>query len=252
MTIIGKQNRTPSCDEYYSNHNLDNSNIPKHIAFIMDGNGRWANSKNKPRLLGHKAGVNTVKEMIKESILLNIHYLSFYAFSTENWRRPKTEVTGLMKLLEITIKKELIPLKKEGIRIKCLGNLAALPKNLQTQIKKAEEETKDNSVIQINFLINYGSREEIVHACKKALQEKLDDKTLTEDTFQNNLYTNNIPDPDILIRTSNVHRISNFLLWQLSYTELFFEKELWPDFSRRNLRDVLSNFQKRNRRYGGL
>lgn len=238
----------------HAHHNLKCEKIPQHIAIVMDGNGRWAKKRGKARLFGHKAGVEALRRAIKACANLGIHYLSVYAFSTENWKRPKTEVTFLMELLKKTITLEVPKLKKEGARVKCFGKLSDLDPSLQKSIQKAEAETKDCTTLQVNLMINYGSRMEILDATKKiastlskeAIQE------LDEKTFTSYLYTTKIPDPEIFIRTSGETRISNYLLWQISYSELFFISSFWPDFDEKKLAAILDEYSMRSRRFGGL
>ncbi len=222
---------------------------PKHIAIIMDGNGRWAKSKNKPRSFGHKKGVNALKTTIKAAKEFGINYISFWAFSTENWKRPEKEISFLMNLISTVAKKELHNLTKNNIRLKFYGFINQLNKTTQKNIEKCEKDTLNNSSLQVNIMLNYGSKQEIIECIKKIVEQKL---PITEETINKNLLTYDIPDPDILVRTSGEYRISNFLLWQISYSELFFSNTLWPDFNRNNFIEILQEFNKRNRRYGGL
>jgi undecaprenyl diphosphate synthase len=233
-------------------HHIEISKIPTHVAIIMDGNGRWAKQRNKPRTFGHQSGVSALKEAITSAAEFGIKYISFWAFSTENWKRPKKEVSFLMKLIKTVLLKELSSLKKNGVRIKFYGFFDVLPKDVQKSITKFESETQENTVIQVNIMLNYGSRQEITEAFKSISAKNLPLTDITEETISNHLLTHDIPDPDILIRTSGEYRISNFLLWQLSYTELFFLDTLWPDFNRTHLIEVLQQFSQRDRRYGGV
>tara|TARA_A100001015_G_scaffold234270_1_gene265725 strand:- start:6281 stop:7009 length:729 start_codon:yes stop_codon:yes gene_type:complete len=238
-----------------SNHidDIDSTTLPKHIAIIMDGNGRWAESKNKSRIQGHKKGVETLREIIKACSQLNISYLSAYAFSTENWKRPKREVTFLMNLLNTMIEKEINNLKKNNIKVNIFGKKTNLEKKLLSNIELIEKTTKECSGLTLNLMINYGSRDEIITAVNAIKNcKELSDTTITEDTFKNYLYTCDIPDPEILIRTSGEKRISNFLLWQISYSELYFTKTPWPEFSQKELQEIIKDYQSRNRRFGGL
>ncbi len=225
--------------------------MPKHIAIIMDGNGRWAEQQKKPRTFGHKAGVSTLRETIKHCLEFKIKHLSVYAFSTENWKRPEKEVTFLLKLLATMINKELPHLIEQNIKVKIIGETHKLNDSLKKNIKKIEEQTQHCSTFQLNIMINYGSRQEIINGVNTILKKK-PSKPITEEIFSQYLYTKDIPDPDILIRTSNEHRISNFLLWQISYSELYFHDSFWPDFSKEDLETILHDYQQRQRRFGGL
>ena len=224
-------------------------NHPKHVAIIMDGNGRWGLKKKKSRNYGHTQGVKALKEIISFGILNKIKFLTLYAFSTENWRRPKKEIAFLMYLLENYIEKNLKKFHEKNIKIKIIGNINKFPKNLKNKLKKAETITKKNSKIQLNIALNYGSKEEIIRAIKKLnnLSSPINEKNISK-----NLYTKNIPDPEILIRTGDRYRLSNFLLWQSSYTEIFFVKKLWPDFKKKDFQKILQNFSKMRRNFGGI
>ncbi|MBT5954320.1 isoprenyl transferase [bacterium] len=236
---------------------LDLDRIPKHIAVIMDGNGRWAKKRNQPRVFGHKQGVVALKRTLIACKDVGIKYLSVYAFSTENWSRPEKEVGFLMTLFKSMLKKEVNDLDSNGVKIKFCGDLQGLDKGLRDQIDKAEEKTKNNSVLQLNVMLNYGARNEILRACKSVVKDvqsgdisdvsEIDDKL-----FSGYLDTADCPEPELLIRTSNESRISNFLLWQLSYSELFFIDCLWPDFDKDQLLTVLNAYQNRDRRFGGV
>jgi len=219
-----------------------------HVAIIMDGNGRWGLKNKNSRNLGHKAGLKTVEKIIKSSIKFKIKFLTLYAFSTENWKRPKKEVDYLFSLLEFFLKKKLNYLIQKNIKLKILGK-----KNFSFKIKKlltrAENLTKSNMSLQINLALNYGSKEEIVDSVKSLLRKK---KVINEKNISKNLYTSNIPDPEILIRTGNTKRLSNFLLWQLSYSEIFFEKKLWPDFNDKDFKKILNKFKLIKRNFGSI
>tara|TARA_B100000427_G_scaffold300743_1_gene283382 strand:- start:43595 stop:44314 length:720 start_codon:yes stop_codon:yes gene_type:complete len=235
------------------NQTLDRKKLPKHIAIIMDGNGRWAKSKNKNRMIGHKEGVKALKNIIKTCIDINIECLSAYTFSTENWKRPETEVSFLMNLLEIMIEKEIKNLKEKNVKVNIIGNKEKLSKKLIKKIELLESKTNNCTGMILNLMINYGSRDEIINAVNQIKNDKnLSDKTITEEIFQKNLYTQTLPDPEIVIRTSGEKRISNFMLWQISYSELYFTDTLWPDFSQKELLAILTDYQDRNRRFGGL
>ena len=215
--------------------------VPKHVAIIMDGNGRWGLKNNKSRNYGHLRGIKTVEKIIQASLKKKLKFLTLFTFSTENWRRPKSEINFLFKLLEQYIDKELNKLIEQNIKIKVIGNLNKIPSNLKKKLKKVEVLTKKNFKLQLNVALNYGSRQEIVFALKK-LNKKI--SQINERVISQHLYTKNIPDPDILIRTGNTNRLSNFLLWQLQYSEIFFEKKLWPDFNQRDFYKILEKYNK--------
>tara|TARA_B100000242_G_scaffold248109_1_gene189091 strand:+ start:523 stop:1200 length:678 start_codon:yes stop_codon:yes gene_type:complete len=223
--------------------------IPKHVAIIMDGNGRWGLKKNKTRNHGHLQGIKTVEKIIHASLKKNLKFLTLYTFSTENWKRPKTEIKFLFRILESYVDKELKNLIKRQIKIKIIGNLKKIPKNLIKKLRKTEELTKKNTLLQINVALNYGSREEILKAFQSINKKKL---KMSQETISQNLYTKYIPDPDILIRTGNTNRLSNFLLWQSQYSEIFFEKKLWPDFNQNDFYKILEKYNKIKRNFGGI
>jgi undecaprenyl diphosphate synthase len=230
--------------------------LPNHIAFIMDGNGRWAKERNLPRLMGHREGALVVERISETAFNWGIKYLTFFAFSTENWKRPREEVEGLMKLLDESIDKFKDKLIKNNIRLKVIGNIEALPDYLQRRIKYVIEETKNGMDRTLTIALNYGGRWDILEAIKKIFNEvkfgnfSLDN--LNENTFSSFLSTYDIPDPDLLIRTSGEFRISNFLLWQLAYTELWFTPKYWPDFNEEDLKLACIEFSRRKRRFGGI
>ena len=224
-------------------------NPPKHVAIIMDGNGRWGLKKRNSRRYGHKKGLETVDEIIQAAIKKKIKYLTLFVFSTENWKRPKKEIKYLFSLLNDYIDMELIKLVKKNIRIKVFGDIKIFPKLLRNKIKKTEKITKKNNKIQINMALNYGSKQEIIFSIKNIIKKR---KKINEINISKNLYTNGVPDPEILIRTGNVKRISNFLLWQSSYSEIFFIKKMWPDFSKFDFYKIINKFHKINRNFGGL
>ncbi|MGB0805497.1 MAG: isoprenyl transferase [Salibacteraceae bacterium] len=233
---------------------LLHSNIPEHIAVIMDGNGRWAKEKGKARIFGHKNALTAVRETIESSAEIGVKYLTLYAFSSENWNRPRLEVAALMELLVSTIKKELKSLNKNNIRLKAIGDISALPKKGQAELAAAIESTKSNSRMTLVLALSYGSRSEIIEATKKiAIDVKngeILESDIDEEVFERYLATNSIPDPDLLIRTSGETRISNFLLWQIAYSELLFVDKFWPDFRKEDLIEAVSVYQKRERRFG--
>jgi undecaprenyl diphosphate synthase len=222
---------------------------PKHVAIIMDGNGRWGIKKKKSRNYGHSKGIEVVQEIIKASITKKINYLTLFAFSTENWKRPISEISFLIKLLSFYIDEKSNEIIKQGIKIKIIGNISKFPKKLQNKLNKLQIRTISNNKIQINIALNYGSREEILFALKKINKLKLN---VSKKNLEKFLYTYKMPDPDILIRTGNTKRISNFLLWQSIYTEIFFEKKLWPDFNKYDFYKIINKFNKINRNFGGL
>ena len=219
-----------------------------HVAIIMDGNGRWGLKRYRSRNKGHKAGLNTVETVIKTCIKKKIKYLTLFAFSTENWKRPKSEINYLFELLENFLELKIKKLHKNNIKLKIIGK-KRFSKKLNNLLTKSEKLTTKNSKLQINLALNYGSRKEIVDTVNKLNNKKL---KINEKNISKNLYTMNIPDPDILIRTGNKKRLSNFLLWQISYTEIFFSKKLWPDFSNEDFVKILKNFQKIKRNYGEI
>ena len=217
-----------------------------HIAFIMDGNGRWGKKKRKKRNYGHLKGVDTVKKIVKSSIRFKVPIVTFYVFSSENWKRPKTEISFLFKLIKSYFTKEIQNVISQGIKINILGDLNKLSKELKSVLKRTEKLTKKNKKITVNLAINYGSRQEIFYAFRK-LKKKVNLKN-----FEKNLYTKNMPNPDILIRTGGKIRLSNFMLWQLAYTELFFLKKLWPDFNSLDLKKIIFKFKNIKRNFGSV
>jgi undecaprenyl diphosphate synthase len=230
------------------------NNVPNHIAIIMDGNGRWAKLKNKPRVFGHKNGVNSVKEVIEGCGEIGVKFLTLYAFSTENWNRPALEVKTLMTLLVSSLKKELKSLQKNNIRLITLGNINDLPKNVQKELKEVIKKTENNTALTLSLALSYGSRDEIVNVIKniskKVVNNEINIEEIDENIINNHLYTFSLPDVDLLIRTSGEKRISNFLLWQIAYAELHFTKVLWPDFKKENLYNAILDYQNRERRFG--
>ena len=224
-------------------------NSPKHVAIIMDGNGRWGLKKGKSRNYGHKKGLETVEKIINAAIENNIKYLTLFVFSTENWKRPIKEIDYLLSLLNRYLDKEIDNLLKRKIKKKIIGNINPFPRKIKQKLIKVENLTKLNKKIQINMALNYGSRQEIINAMRKIKQKKI---LINTKNIEKNLYTNGIPDPDILIRTGNTSRVSNFLLWQSIYTEIFFVKKMWPDFSKKNFIEIVEKFKKINRNFGGI
>jgi undecaprenyl diphosphate synthase len=219
-----------------------------HVAFIMDGNGRWGIKKNQSRNFGHLHGVQTVQKIVRESINLKIPVITFYVFSTENWKRPKSEINYLFRLINLYFLKELKNIIKNNIRINIVGKKTNLPKIIINRLNEVTKKTKNNKKIIVNLAINYGSKSEIIYACKKVLKKK---EIVSEKNIQKYLYINS-PNPDILIRTGGKKRLSNFLLWQIAYTELYFLDKLWPDFNKKDLIKIINNYKKIKRNYGGI
>ncbi len=220
-----------------------------HVAIIMDGNGRWGLKYKNSRNAGHKAGLNTVEKIIKSTIKNKIKYLTLYAFSTENWKRPKNEIKFLFQLLNSFIDQKIEQFNKNNIKLKIIGNINLLNKKLKIKLIRSEKLTTNNKSLQVNLALNYGSKSEITNAFKKIKKKNL---SISENNIKKNLYTSNIPDPDILIRTGNTKRLSNFLLWQLAYTEIFFEKKLWPEFTEKDYNKIIQKFKKIKRNYGNI
>ncbi len=223
--------------------------LPKHVAIIMDGNGRWGLKNKNSRNLGHKAGLNTVEKIIKSSIKNNIKYLTLYAFSTENWKRPNLEITFLLSLLDSFLKDKTDELNKNGIKLKIIGNIKKFSNKIQTKLRTAQKITDKNKRLQLVLALNYGSKSEIVNAIKLMKSKKI---KVSENSIDKFLYTKGIPNPDILIRTGNTNRLSNFLLWQLSYSEIFFVKKMWPDFNERDYKNIIERFKKIKRNFGNI
>ena len=220
-----------------------------HVAIIMDGNGRWGIKKKKSRNFGHKAGLNTVEKIIKSSIKNKVKYLTLYAFSTENWKRPKNEIKFLFNLLDSFIDKKINEFIKNNIRLKIIGDISVFNKKLKKKLNDSEKITLKNKKLQVNLALNYGSKVELIRAFKQLNKKRLN---INLKNLEKNLYTAGIPDPEILIRTGNTHRLSNFLLWQLAYTEIFFEKKLWPDFNEKDYTKILNKYKKTKRNFGNI
>lgn len=224
--------------------------MPKHIAIIMDGNGRWAKKRGLPRTLGHKAGVEAIRGIVKECNKLGIKYLTLYAFSTENWVRPQDEVNALMNLLVEYLKNEFEELNSNNVVINHIGDISKLPKKCQDELISAYNKTKNNTGVVLNLALNYGGRNEIVSAINEILKSNI--KSITEEEFNKYLYTANMPDPDIIIRPSGEQRLSNFMLWQCAYSEFWYADICWPDFKADDLHKAIYDYQKRDRRFGGI
>ncbi len=225
--------------------------VPNHIAIIMDGNGRWAKAHGLPHIEGHRSGTENLRRVIKACVEFGVKYLTIYAFSTENWIRPKDEVQGLMQILETVIDRELDELNNQGVQLKHLGRLDGLNILLRKKVGKAIELTKNNQKLVLCIAWNYGGRDEIIHAAQQLIKEKIPAENVTEELFSQHLFTSGIPDPDLVVRTSGEFRTSNFLPWQSAYSEWYFTPTLWPDFDREELRKAIEEYSLRERRFGG-
>jgi undecaprenyl diphosphate synthase len=248
---------SPGGREWQIANRLDSTRLPRHIAIIMDGNGRWARRRNFPRVMGHKAGVNPVRTVVETCAQLGLEALTLYAFSVENWKRPPHEIDALWQLLRFYLRRELSNLMKNQVRLVAIGRLDSLPSNVHDELQLVMEKTGANSGMQLNLAINYGGRTELVDAVNSVIREAqragdLGSLQITEDAIAANLYTAGLTDPDLLIRTSGEMRISNFLLWQIAYSELYVTETLWPDFTRTELLEAIFDFQNRERRFGGI
>jgi undecaprenyl diphosphate synthase len=233
---------------------IDNERLPRHIAIIMDGNGRWAKRRNQPRVFGHRQGAKSVRKVVEAAARLGINNLTLYAFSTENWNRPKHEVKTLMKLLVNALKNELGLMMKNNIRLNAIGHTDMMPTNVQQELQEVLDETKENTGLVLTLALSYGARQEILRAVQE-ISHKVKNNIISVENVDDNiinkhLYTQNLPDVDLLIRTSGEVRISNFLLWQIAYAELYFTDELWPDFNETSLHKAIADYQKRERRFG--
>ena len=243
----------PSSEEANLVDQLDFARLPRHIAIIMDGNGRWAKKRNLPRVEGHKAGSKSVREVVETCARIGIKYLTLYAFSKENWKRPRSEISTLWKLLEDYLKKDYKVLEENQLRLKVIGQREALPAAVRRELARVENLTKDFDRMTIILALNYGGRAEIVEAVKKIFHDNSTEiNTLDEDQFSRYLFTAEIPDPDLLIRTSGEMRVSNFLLWQIAYSEIWITPEFWPDFRKKHLLQALVDYQRRERRFGDI
>ncbi len=231
---------------------IDKNNLPKHIAITMDGNGRWAKSKGKLRVFGHKNGVKSVRDTVEAAAEIGIKYLTLYAFSTENWNRPKSEVNALMALLVSAINKETKNLMKNNIKLTTIGETDSLPTKARKELLEAIKKTKKNTRLNLVLALSYSGRRDILNAVKNIVKEKKTVTDLTENLFQQYLTTKSVPNPELLIRTSGEYRISNFLLWEIAYSELYFTNTLWPDFRREDLEKAILDYQSRERRFGKI
>ena len=237
-------------DKALSIQDIPADRIPQHIAIIMDGNGRWAKKRGMPRLYGHSAGVEALRGIIKACVEFGVKYLTIYAFSTENWGRPEDEVNGLEKLFHQAFTNEFLELRKEGVRIIHLGQREGIPQDLLDEIDEAVEQSKDNDRLVLSVGLNYGSRNEIMHAVRRMIADGVKPEDVTEKSISDYLFTAGTPDPDLVIRTSGEQRLSNFLLWQTAYSEWEFPETLWPDFNREELLKAIYEYSKRDRRFG--
>lgn len=229
--------------------------VPEHVAVIMDGNGRWAQQKMQPRIMGHRAGAKAIRRVVEVAPKVGVKYLTLYAFSTENWRRPKDEVSGLMQLFEEQLQKDIDELDEQGVRIRVIGRLSEVPESTREAFLRAIERTKGNTTLNLNIALNYSGRVEILDTVNRlclAIKEGKETSEINEEIFSQYLYTSGIPDPELLIRTSGELRISNFLLWQIAYAEIWFTDKLWPDFYEEDFLKAIADFQMRKRRFGGL
>jgi len=233
---------------------IENQNLPKHIAIIMDGNGRWAKQKGRLRVFGHENGVSTVRDTVQNCVKLKLEYLTLYTFSTENWKRPKIEVDTLMRLLVSSLKKELKVFLKNNVKLNTIGDITSLPKRAHKELVEVMQKTNENTGMTLTLALNYGAREELKNAVQqisaKVKNNIISVESIDETIINNHLYTHNLPDVDLLIRTSGEHRISNFLLWQIAYAELYFIDVFWPDFKEYHLVGAIKNYQNRERRFG--
>lgn len=237
-----------------TNKDINTNNLPNHLAIIMDGNGRWAKQKGYLRAFGHENGTKSVRTTVESCAKLGIKHLTLYAFSTENWNRPKLEVDTLMKLLVSSLKKELNTLEKNNIRLNAIGNLTNLPEKVQKELNEVIQRTSENTRMTLTLALSYGAREEMIQAVKK-IADKVKNNIISNDAIDQSiinehLYTHNLPDVDLVIRTSGEHRVSNFLLWQIAYAEFYFTDVLWPDFSEKDLHEAIKSYQNRERRFG--
>lgn len=246
----------PGSRDEYLLHQIDSERLPAHVAIIMDGNGRWASRRGRPRVMGHRAGVSAVRESVETAARLGLKALTLYAFSVENWKRPHFEVVTLMSLLKEFLRSELAEIKRNNIKFISIGRTHELDRSVQREVLHAQRETADNTGMILNVALNYGGRMEMIDAfrslCAEYMRLGRNPEEITEQDITRHLYASELPDPDLLIRTSGEMRVSNFLLWQIAYTEIFVTETFWPDFHRANLFEAIIEFQKRERRYGGV
>jgi len=239
-------------EEWILAKTLDPGRLPRHIAVIMDGNGRWAKLRHMPRIAGHKAGVDSVRAVVESCARLGIEALTLYAFSTENWRRPPLEVQALWQLLRLYLRSELTTLKENNVRLVAIGRIDELPESVQVELRHATRATALNTGLQLNLALNYSGRTELVDAVRSIVESGVPADAIDEELVERHLYTSGLPEPDLLIRTSGEMRVSNFLLWQIAYSELVVSSTLWPDFRCLHLLEAISEYQKRERRFGGV
>ena len=242
----------PGTEEWILATALDSARMPRHIAVIMDGNGRWAGQRRLPRIAGHKSGVDSVREIVESCARLDVEALTLYAFSTENWKRPGLEVTALFGLLRLYLRSELSTLRQNNVRLSAIGRIDGLPPSVQAELAHVIDLTAANTGLRLNLALNYSGRSELVDAVRSIVASGVPASDIDEETIERHLYTRDLPQPDLLIRTSGEMRISNFLLWQIAYTELVVSPTLWPDFRCRHLLEALLDFQRRERRFGGV
>ena len=256
FSFLKKRPRPQTAKVDNRDQELRRERLPRHVAIIMDGNGRWARQRGLPRLAGHRAGVESLREIVRACADWGIGILTVYAFSTENWKRPHEEVEGLMNLLVEYLRRELAELQQEGVQIRAIGRLEELPQRAREELAQAIKKTAGNKRLILNLALNYGGRRELVDACRqiaaRVARGELEPEAIDEGVINDALYTAGLPDPDLLIRPSGELRVSNFLLWQLAYTEFWITNTYWPDFRREDLRQALLDYQKRERRFGGL
>ncbi len=233
---------------------IDPDNIPRHVAIVMDGNGRWAQSRHQPRLYGHKVGADSVREVVETATEIGVEVLTLYAFSTENWKRPEKEVSGLMSILRSYLLSELSRMLKNNIRLTCSGEMDRLPENVREVLQESIAKTTNNTKLTLNLALSYGSRDEILRAARriaaKCVEGDISVNDIDEEMFSDHLYTRGLVDPDLLVRTSGESRLSNFLLWQASYAEILFTDVMWPDFRRKEFLEAIAEYQRRERRFG--
>lgn len=239
-------------EEWILAKTLDPGRLPRHIAVIMDGNGRWAKLRHMPRIAGHKAGVSSVREIVESCARLGIKALTLYAFSTENWRRPSMEVQALWQLLRLYLRSELTTLQQNNVRLVAIGRIEDLPQSVNTELQHVMQATAGNTGLQLNLALNYSGRTELVDAVRAIVASGIPAEAIDEELVDRHLYTAGLPDPDLLIRTSGEMRVSNFLLWQIAYSELVVSSTLWPDFRCRHLLEAIAEYQRRERRFGGV
>jgi undecaprenyl diphosphate synthase len=242
----------PGSEEERLLREIDPARLPRHVAIIMDGNGRWARGRRLPRVAGHRAGIDAVRDTVESSAQLGLEVLTLYAFSLENWKRPRTEVDTLMGLLQEYLRKELQTLAKNDIRFRVIGRMADLAEGVQDELRTAIDGTAENRGMVFNIALSYGGRAEMVDACRALMRDGLRPEEVDEAALARRLYTAGLPDPDLLIRTSGEMRVSNFLLWQIAYAEIWVTPTLWPDFRRRHLLEAILDYQRRERRFGGV